>query len=147
VQCSQCVPGTSYRYPFAAHGACIPCPSTPAGVLAGYLAACSGVAGLVFALQHVGLPLAPLFLLVEFLQLLSLVGMIDVDWPHWFSRGLFPLATSAVGNLDLGAVGCVDVPGGQWGRWGLALLLPVSVVCTLLVVQWIAGAVERARMW
>jgi hypothetical protein len=146
-QCSQCVPGVSYRYPFASEGACIACPSSPAGVLTGYLVASTAIATLLFCLQHLGLPLTPVSLLVEFLQLLSLLGMLAVDWPSWFSHGLFPLASAASLNLDLGALGCVAVPGGQWGRWGLSLLLPVAVVGALFALHGLAAAVENVLVW
>ena len=117
-QCSQCVPGVSYRAPFSWDGACVPCPSTPAAVLSGYLFASAAVASLVFSLQHHGVSLPQLSLALELLQLLSLVGMIDMDWPTWLARGVFPAASAVAGNLDLGAVGCVDLPEGCSGGEG-----------------------------
>jgi hypothetical protein len=97
----------------------------------------------VFGLQHLGLSALPFSLAVEFLQLLSILGLINAQWPSWLSGRVFPVASLATGNLDVGAVGCTALS--SWGRWALGLLLPVGTASLLVLVHAVAGLWVEVR--
>ncbi len=138
------MPGTSYRDPFSHRGACTPCPSAPAATLFGYVAATAAVAAVVFGSQLLAAPLLSLGLVIEFLQLLSVLGLMDLDWPRWLTGMLFPLASAAAGNLRLGALDCVVT--GPWALWGTALLAPLVAVAALVALHAVAAAVSRGAL-
>ena len=146
MQCSQCIPGVAYRYPFPPSGGCKSCPSVPQGVLTGYLTACAAAAAAVFAAQHAGVATVSLSLSLEFLQLLSLLGLIDVGWPSRFHSLVFPGASLAVGNVEVGALGCLVLESGWWGRWVLALLLPAAAATTLFALHHLTTFVAAWRL-
>lgn len=123
------------------------CPASPVGALVGYLVACSAVAGVVFCIQQSGASVIPFAVTIESLQLLSMVGLVDVSWPEWFTSGLFPAASVVTGNLEVGALGCVSMPGGDWGRWVLELLLPITAASGLVVLHLCAMGVSALRRW
>ena len=58
----------------------------------------------------------------------------QLAWPTWMSRILFPAASLATLNLDVGGLTCVGLPFGSWGPWLFTVLLPVAVVAALLIV-------------
>ncbi len=113
----------------------------------GYLLISAAVAACLFMLHMQGTSLASVSRLVEFLQLLYVVGLIDMDWPRAFSTRLFPFASVAAGNLDLGAVGCLSSSHDQLGAWVLGLLLPVGSVVGLLLTAALGYAVSVVIPW
>ena len=72
------MPGVSYRSPFSWTGACVPCPSSGIGLLALYLAVTAAVALIVYSLARAGFAVAPVLLTVELMQLLAIVGTVEV---------------------------------------------------------------------
>ena len=77
-QCSRCTPGVAYRSPFSSTGACVPCPSSPRLALGFYLAVSAVVGLLVYTLRVKGVSVAAVVVVVEFLQILSVIGSVEV---------------------------------------------------------------------
>ncbi len=147
-QCSRCVPGVSYRYPFSPAGVCVPCPRAAGGVMFAYLLVTAAVsAGLLAGLLHGSTSAVSFVRLAEFLQLLYVVGMVDADWPRSFVSQLFPFASTAVLNLDLGALGCLSSSRDQLGAWVFSLLLPLCVILALLLLAAVGWATTAVYPW
>ena len=80
LQCSRCVPGVAYRNPFNSMGHCVMCSSAPKTVLATYLAATAGAGLLLYLMRLWDQSIVSIVAMVEFLQILSIVGNVKVTF-------------------------------------------------------------------
>ena len=79
VQCSQCIPKAAYRNPFSTRGSCATCPSMPLQRMGIYLVGTAVVALLLYVLRHYEYAVASYSVVLEFMQVLSIVGTVEVS--------------------------------------------------------------------
>ena len=78
MQCSQCIPSVSYRNPLSSAGRCDKCGSSAMMKLIVYLAGCALIALTVYGVGHSGVNIRAVTVLIEFAQLLSIIGAVKV---------------------------------------------------------------------
>ena len=141
--CSLCIAG-EYQRDFLTN-TCRPCPPEPllnfVGILVGVLIA----ALVLYKLYQKGPSVAALSIAVDYLQIISVFGTLNLEWPPVLLQ-VFRIAAASAASVDTASPDCA-VAIGYIPKWYFQMLLPVivAVVFMLLHIFMVLGKFLKRR--
>lgn len=101
--CSACVAGKYYRDTLSRE--CLVCPNQAWLYIAGFVLACTVGGFMVYKIFRARPSLAAITIVLDYLQVLSIVGNLDLKWPESFIT-LYHWSSAAAFNIDIVSPEC-----------------------------------------
>ena len=129
--CSICLPGQYQRNLIS--GACEPCPDNATLYTLGIIILVLIMALVLYKLYKKGPSVAALGIAVDYLQILSVFGTLNLRWPA--SVGfVFRIASASAASVDTASPEC-SVQLGYVRKWFITVGFPFGVACMFLVMH------------